>query len=577
MSVGLLVLGWAMNPTVLAATVLHLGAEGTPVASLDPSAPIATSLPNHDPGRDTLPGLLVAKGGSGVSETDPILYQQWMTAPGTVTLDGPTSLEFWAAMKDFGVGKRGIVNAYLLDCDPTGTPCVEIAGGSRDILDWSAGWGSWSHHAIGFGRVTHTVPDGRSLAVRIVVGSDSDDDMMFAYGAADFPARVTDGAKNDTAIDCDFTDWMDGSGTEFVVSDEGGPDDWASPSRLDVTLFAASSNRVDAVHALMGFDDTPVNGGVVATLIDTDLDNHADFALVATVDGTETVVELYRCDDTITEGCGSAVLRRTYPASQFCTGTAAGPWNTDTLVEVALPFGDVDAAGGPVVLTSLVSYAAASLLNSPKDAVFGVGTEDYQAGIYYDLSSGAARLTSGVGSGFVVRRTTDPASVRTAVPHASVPTAPFDDLPGTLTDGQAYYYVVEKEGDVPVMLSAHANRYDGVVRLGFDDNAPLSAPVDAADSTVTADLTSIPADGTAVATITVVPRDHHGEPIGAGCEIQVDAIALAPAALAAPVIDRYDGSYSVRIASTSTGVGTVMVTAEGILLVSRPTIAFPGP
>ena len=577
MSVGLLILGWVATPAVLADTVLHLGADGTPVASLEPSAPIATALANHDPGRDTFPGLVVARGGDGISETDPILYQQWMTAPGTVTLDGPTSLEFWAAMREFGAGKRGVVNAYLLDCDPTGTSCVEIADGSRDILDWSAGWGSWSPHAIGFGRVTYTVPDGRSLAVRVVVGSDSDDDMMFAYDTADFPSRVTDGAENDNAIDCDFADWTDGSGTEFVASDQGGPDDWASPSRLDVTLFAASSNLADAVHVLMGLDDAPVNGGVVATLIDTDLDNNANFALVADVDGAETVVELYRCDDTLTDGCGSAVRRRTYPVSQSCTAQAAGPWNTDTLVEVALPFGDVDVTGGPVVLTSLVSYAAASLLNSPKDAVLGVGTQDYQAGIYFDLSTGNSRLTSGVGSGFVVRRSTDPASVRAATPHAGTASAPFDDLPGTFADGQAYYYVVEKEDDVPVMLSAHANRYHGVVRLGFDDNAPLSAPADAVESTVTAAVTSVPADGTAVSTITVVPRDTYGEPIGAGCEIQVDALTLAPAALAAPVIDGHDGSYSVRIASTSTGVGTVVVTVEGIVLASQPTIAFTSP
>lgn len=567
----------AAAPAARAESVWYLQADDTPRAELGNSPPVIDPLPNHAPERDSLPGLLVGRGGAGIAETDPALFQQWATAPGNGALDGPTAVEFWAAMREFGTGLRGVVEAYLLDCDAGGADCTEIAHGKRDILDWSGGWGSWSRHRIGFGRVSHAVQPDRTLALRLVVGSESDDDMIFAYGAAGFPSRLSDAVSDDIAVDCDFGDWGDGSGNEYVVHDEGGPDDWSSPARLDVTVFAASSNLVDAVHVLMGLDDDPVNGGVVATLIDTDIDNNANFALVASVDETQTVIELYACDDTMTDGCDGAVLRRTYPASQHCTAPAAGPWSTDTLFETVLPFGDVGVSGGPLVLTSLVSYAASSLLNSPKDAVLGIDGQDYQAGIYYDISSGFSRLTTGVGTAFVVRRSTNPAWVRTADPLAIVATAPFDDLQGVLDDGQDYYYVVEKEGQVPAPLSAHPNTRDGVVRLGFDDHDPLTAPADAVVSTVQAGPDGLPADGTTTAKVTVVPRDAHGVPVGAGCAIQLDPFALAPAEVAGPMVDHHDGSYTFEIVSTTAGTARVDVTVEGIALLTRPEIEFTAP
>lgn len=555
-------------------TVVYLEGTGYPVASLLLAAPTSSSLPNYDPARDALPGLLVARGGNGVSETDPSRYQQWVASGGAVELDGPMQLEFWAAIAGFAVGVRGVVDAFLLDCDGSGVVCTEIAHGSRDILDWSGGFHSWGRHAIGFGRVHHAIPAGRSLAVRVTVGADSQGDMMFAYGSSAFPAHLTDAAIDDIAVDCDFSDWSDGAGVEFVVDDQGGPDDWSSPAKLDVTRFGASSNLVDSFELLMALDDVPAKGGTIATLIDTDRDNFANYAVVAAPDGSTTVLELYRCDDTLIGGCGNALLERTYPATQLCTGTAPGPWNTDTMVEASLPFNDVGVTTEPVVFTSLVSYASASLLNAPKDSVLGSAGQDYTAGFVFDPLRGYERYVPRVGTGFTVRRSSDPATVRSATAHAATATAPYDDLAGTLSDGQSYFYVVEKDGGLPEDVSASANRFDGTVRLGFDDDDPVSAPVDASATTVAADVSSAAADGTSVATVTVVPRDLHGVAIGAGCGIVVDALALGPASVAGPVIDRHDGSYSIRIAAVVPGTATVAVTVEGIALSSRPSVAF---
>jgi hypothetical protein len=227
-----------------------------------------------------------------------------------------------------------------------------------------------------------------------------------------------------------------------------------------------------------------------------------------------------------------------------------------------------------VVFTSLVSYASASLLTSPKDAVLGVDAQSYADGIQHDTTTGVSRLIGAIGSGFVVRRHSDPAQVRDAVAHASPTTAPFDDLPGSLVDGQTLYYVVEKSGGLQVGLSVHANRYDDAVRIGFDDHDAMSASADGHRSTITVSAGSVPADGTSLATVTVVPRDLHGIPIGTGCALGVDATQLAPGVLGGPVRDNRDGSYTFGVVSTGVGVGSVVVSVEGIVLDDHPAIAF---
>ncbi|MBD3867573.1 MAG: hypothetical protein IFK94_05560 [Acidobacteria bacterium] len=574
---GLLALAGTSSSAMAAEQIWYLHGEDLPLATMSPVAPTAPALTNNDPGRDDALGLLVAKGGAGMAETNPVKYQQWVTAPGTVTLDRSAGLVFWAAMKNFATPRRGIVEAYLMDCEPSGGGCVEIAHGTRDIQDWSNGLGFWSKHSIDFGLVSHTIAADRSLAVRIVVGANSDDDMMFAYDTAGFPSHLTGNARGDIGIDCDFSDWGNGEGTEFILADQGGPDDYRSPTRLDLTQVAVATNLVDALQFLIAFDDIPVAGGTAGTLFDTNLDGNVNFALVASVDDAEVVLELYACDDSMTEGCGSAGLLRTYDDTSYCAGTGMGPWNNDTLIEADIPFADLATGGSPMFITSLISYAAASLLTSPKDSVFGTGDENYQASIYFDPLQGFAQIVGSVGTGFTVRRSGDPATVRTAVDHATTTISPYDDLPGTLDDGEIYFYVVDKTGGMPVPLSADSNRYDSAIRLGFDDENGLSAAVDPLASQAALDRTSVTADGTSYATLTITPRDSHGVAIGAGCDIEFSSIALSPGAAAAPLKDNRDGAYTLLIAATGPGTGQLVVTVEGITLTDRPTVTFTNP
>jgi hypothetical protein len=441
--------------TSSASQVLYLNGDGVPVASLSAEAPATASLPNFDPGRDSAPGLVLERGGIGALEGDPFKHQQWVGPADGMVLDGAFDFLFWAAMKEFDPGERGVVEAFLLDCDPAGANCSPIAQGRKDIFGWGGGWGSWGEYSIEFGDVVYTVPPGRALSLKVVVGVDAEDDMWFAYASTEFPSRITDTAASDIVIDGEFADWLDEDGIQVDIFDEGGVDDWSSPSRLDITWFAVSSNLVDTFHILVGSDDVPAQGWTAATLADIDLDNNADYALVVNLDDLGASVELYTCDDTLPDGCGGAVLERSYPPSYYGIGTAPGPWSEDTLLEIALPFTDLD--GDAIVLTGLVTYAAATLLTSPKDAIFGVSGQTYTDRIIYDATTGEATVVSELGPTYLVRRHTDPSAVRSATPVASIIQAPFDDLPGTLEDGEVYYYVIERQWGIPVTVSAHPN------------------------------------------------------------------------------------------------------------------------
>jgi len=180
-----------INVAVAAAESLYLTGTGVPEASLSAQPPSAGTLPNYDPGRDDSAGLILKKTDGGANEADPTKYQIWIAPSAGVVLDGKASFTFWSAMKDFDESKKGEVEAYLLECEPSGSDCTTIDSGSILRGRWSAGSTAWVSRTIQFGSVSHAVPVGRSLAVKVVVGDDSDDDMWFAYGVANYPSLLT--------------------------------------------------------------------------------------------------------------------------------------------------------------------------------------------------------------------------------------------------------------------------------------------------------------------------------------------------------------------------------------------------
>ena len=177
-------------PAIASASAFYLQGGEVPQAALSTGAPTASSLPNYDPGRDSFPGLLLQKTGSGAGESDPTKYQIWVAPGGGVFLTGSASLTFWSAMKDFETNKGGEVNAYLLDCSPSGDGCNLIAQGATSAAPWSPS-GDWVARTINFGSVAYAVPSDRALAVKVTVDDNSGDDILFAYGTFAQPSALT--------------------------------------------------------------------------------------------------------------------------------------------------------------------------------------------------------------------------------------------------------------------------------------------------------------------------------------------------------------------------------------------------
>ena len=169
--------------------IFYLKSEAVPQASLSSTAPTATILPNYDPGRDSSPGILVKKDVAGLGQADPVKYQLWVAGAGSASLDGPASLDLWAAVKDFSSVSRGVIDAGLFDCAADGSDCNLIQSARVDLDPFSLS-GDWTYVSFDFGSVTYAVAPTRSLAVKVVVDAASDQDMWFAYDTTVQPSRL---------------------------------------------------------------------------------------------------------------------------------------------------------------------------------------------------------------------------------------------------------------------------------------------------------------------------------------------------------------------------------------------------
>lgn len=166
--------------------------NGLPVSVLFKDPPTTDVLLNYDPSRDSAPGLVLAKGGSGPSESNATKVQKWITDTGSINIDGRVVLTLFSALKDFNTTKKGEFTAYLVECNavggsPTTLATVTVA---RSVWD-GAGTGSWIPEQLDFGVIQRSISSSKRLGVVVVVGPSSGDSMWFAYGTASYPGRVT--------------------------------------------------------------------------------------------------------------------------------------------------------------------------------------------------------------------------------------------------------------------------------------------------------------------------------------------------------------------------------------------------
>jgi len=155
---------------------------------------------------------------------------------------------------------------------------------------------------------------------------------------------------------------------------------------------------------------------------------------------------------------------------------------------------------------------------------------------------------------------------------AVIPTSPFDETDLRSHDGSNYFYAVYDATGTRLDISVQSLTGSGVIRIGFDDGDPGSAPVSAATSMVGAAPASIPANGVSITTITIVPKDANGQMLGRGLVVGIDVALLWPLKLQGAVQDMGDGTYRAVATASVPGAGSVVVNVEGVVLASAPVV-----
>lgn len=176
----------------------YLGPDGVPQAQMMMN-PLGGEMPNYDLGRDVYPGLLLERTTLGLDEFDAARHQQWLMDLSGQRLIGFPSMVVWSAAAGFEPNKKGTFTLYLLDCDRFGSSCEELSS-ETTVVETGAG-GEWLETIVDLPELDHAFGGGRSLAVRIVVPSTSETDMMFAYGYPAHRSRLTiHSERQETAV-----------------------------------------------------------------------------------------------------------------------------------------------------------------------------------------------------------------------------------------------------------------------------------------------------------------------------------------------------------------------------------------
>lgn len=161
-----------------------------PTLLMTTNVPTATALPNYDTDRDTSPGLLLRRSGSGIDETDPAKYQRWSTNLNPESPAGETSLRVWIAVKDFTSDKQGRLTAALQACPASLSTCQTIRTASV-LVDQSQAPGGFLDTTFNFGNCQTDLAPGHVLSIKLVVDNNSDDDLWIAYDTTNYPSALT--------------------------------------------------------------------------------------------------------------------------------------------------------------------------------------------------------------------------------------------------------------------------------------------------------------------------------------------------------------------------------------------------
>jgi hypothetical protein len=169
-------------------TTFYLGSDGFPQGTLNTGVR-GGEMPNYDPGRDILPGLLLERSDRGLSEGEDTKYQHWQVGAGGQHLTGYPTLTMFDSPAGFAPAAVGAYDVFLLDCPAFGQTCTEL-NTAHVTVD---GTGDWVETTVPFDEIDHRFEQGRYLAVRVVVSDSSDTDVMFGFDRPRYRSRISFG------------------------------------------------------------------------------------------------------------------------------------------------------------------------------------------------------------------------------------------------------------------------------------------------------------------------------------------------------------------------------------------------
>ncbi len=203
--------------------------------SLTTSPPVSSS-PVFDADGDGSPGLSIKADKGKDYETDEATFQTWsQTAAAPLELDGPVTFDLWASNKNFRTDRKGHAYAYLYDC--LGSTCTTIAASDLHVAAWNDGVADFVFYQIDLGSVTHTVPAGNDLVVRLQFKHEN----MWVAMTADYPTNLSITLANQppVAVD-DAATILEDSGSQNIAVLSNDTDLDIDPSSVTITGGAAA-------------------------------------------------------------------------------------------------------------------------------------------------------------------------------------------------------------------------------------------------------------------------------------------------------------------------------------------------
>ncbi len=471
-ALGLLLAVVPRVPALAAPTTYYLAGDGVPVASLTTAAPTATTLPNYDPGRDALPGLVLQPTLlSGIFETDPAKYQRWSAPKGGVDIDGPVSLTIWSASDGFATDRRGTIRVGLFDCNDPGTNCSLIAYDVHSADPWSPS-GDWTQHTVGWSNVTYSIPNGHHLEVKVVAGITSETPLLFAYDTIDHPARLTvsGGPSNDPPLAVDDAATVDEDGSIVVDLLANDSDPNGDPLSVSAVGQASNGTVTDNGDGTATYTPDPDWNGV-----DTFTYDVTDGADTATATVTVTVDPVNDVPNAVND---------------------AALTDEDTAVTIDLLANDSDVDGDALVVAGVTQPADGAVTDNRDGTVTYAPPPDWSgtATFAYDVTDGAAVAVG---------------SVTVDVGAANDAPVAVDDAAAVPEDGTVVIDLLANDFDIDgdsLTVAGVASPDSGAVTNNGDGTATYVPPADwNGTATFTYDVTDGIATTTANVTVTVAP------------------------------------------------------------------------